>query len=172
MSNDPINKGPAFAALEELDLNRHRADPREDVERAKIKADWCMENPGLSDSRDRERSATATMVDHFMAFLPDAELGKKAAENLKRGRGKRLGYKSPLHNAVEIVCEEIESKDPTEVLTALDNQGLMSELYQSDPPLIDIRIHEVAGGRVYYIMRDSQERSVSIKTIKNILSTL
>jgi hypothetical protein len=55
---------------------------------------------------------------------------------------------------------------------ALDNQGLMSELYQSDPPLIDIRVHEVAGGRVYYIMRDSQERSVSIKTIKNILSAL
>ncbi len=144
MSNDPINKGPAFAALEELDLNRHRADPREDVERAKTRPTGAWRIQGLAIPEIAREALLLRWLIISWRFCPTPNL--KAAENLKRGRGKRLGYKSPLHNAVEIVCEEIESKDPTEVLTALDNQGLMSELYQSDPPLIDIRVHEVARG--------------------------
>jgi hypothetical protein len=39
MSNKPYDAGPAWDELETLDLNRHRADPREDMERGKAKSD-------------------------------------------------------------------------------------------------------------------------------------
>jgi hypothetical protein len=170
MSNKPIDAGPAWDELETLGLNRHRADPRENVEQAKVKADWCMENPGFSDSRARERSATSTMVFHFMTLLPEAELGRKTIDNLKRGRGKRLGYKSPLRNAIEVVCGEIGSRASAEVLTALDNVELIRELYNAG--LIDILTQELCNGRFYYIQRGGQEKAVLIKTLKNILSAL
>jgi hypothetical protein len=170
MSNKPVDAGPGWDELETLDLNRHRADPRENMERAKVKADWCMENPGFSDSRARERSATATMVNHFLTLLPDAELGRKTIDNLKSGRGKRLGYKSPLRNAIEVVCVEIESRDPAEVLAALDNVELIRELYNAG--LIDVLTQELSNGRFYYVQRDGKEKDVLIKTLKNILSAL
>jgi hypothetical protein len=157
-------------------LSEHRAGPVEDSKRALEKQEFCRayseSHPdAMRESHDREASAGHSLVTHVTLLTPDAALGKKTNRNLQKGRGKRSGHKGHLRRAIETVCDEIEVTSASAVLSALENNELMASLYNSDPPLIDIRVQEIRDGMVFYVLRDGREKKATIKRIKNILAS-
>ncbi len=61
----PLNAGPSWDALAELDLNRHRENIIEETRRSGAKIEWSKshrEDARYPDARTREESAIATLV--------------------------------------------------------------------------------------------------------------
>ena len=119
------------------------------------------------DSLARILSATSTQA--------NIALSLEALEAQPSQAGKhRKGHRGPFRHAIEKICLRLDpnKRDLKSVLTALENEDYIDDLYGAAEDPIDIHAIEIdrEDQKVYYDLRNGESDKKSFKTIYNLIS--